>query len=44
MVYVADTSWDDYQLIAVLPVRTAQLAPLSDMIHPKGDIPPKVGQ
>lgn len=44
MVSVADTSWDDCQLITILPMRITQLAPLSEMIHPRGDTPAKVGQ
>lgn len=44
MVSVADTSWDDCQLMATLPVRIIQLAPLLEMIHPRGDTPAKVGQ
>lgn len=44
MVSVEDTSWDDCQLITILPMRIMQLAPLSEMIHPRGDTPAKVGQ
>lgn len=44
-VSVADTGHDDYQPTTVLPMGTVQSAPLSErMIHPKGDIPAKVGQ
>lgn len=44
MVSVTDTTWDDCQLITVLPVGIVQQAPLSEMIHPRGDTPAKVGQ
>lgn len=44
IVYRAKTSWNDHQLIPVLPVRIVQLTPLSEMIHSKGDTPATVGQ